>query len=387
MDWKATLRTSDLHVDQVYKGGRNGNAGDDPMNALLGVSNQGGFRILGKKAEPHLVALMTSLSDAEWPDSLDVENGTITYFGDNKTAGKTLHGTARYGNELLRRCFALAHGSSAERSKVPAILAFATLGPGTYRDVRFLGLLVPGAPGVSPTEDLVAVWKSVNSTRFQNYRAIFSVLDTGVVGREWLDLLKSNNANQSIEPWALKNWRETGNYSVLKAPRSKSYRKKSEQLPVDKRHKALLTSIRDRFTDDPIRFERCATRLVELELKQVVKIETTRPTRDGGRDAYGLLRIGAPQNGIALSFSVEAKCYAEANSVGVKELSRLISRLRHREFGVLVTTSYVGQQAYQELIDDNHPVIVMSGIDIVRILDDNGIGNPGDLAVWLNQFE
>ncbi|MCP1762460.1 O-acetyl-ADP-ribose deacetylase (regulator of RNase III) [Bradyrhizobium japonicum] len=36
---------------------------------------------------------------------------------------------------------------------------------------------------------------------------------------------------------------------------------------------------------------------------------------------------------------LEAKCYGSGNSVGVREMSRLISRLRHRQFGVLVTTS------------------------------------------------
>jgi Restriction endonuclease len=42
------------------------------------------------------------------------------------------------------------------------------------------------------------------------------------------------------------------------------------------------------------------------------------------------------------------------NSVGVKELARLISRIKHREFGVLVTTSYVNEQAYREVRDDGH---------------------------------
>jgi Restriction endonuclease len=45
------------------------------------------------------------------------------------------------------------------------------------------------------------------------------------------------------------------------------------------------------------------------------------------------------------------------SGVGVKELSRLISRLRHRQFGILVTTSYLGHQAYEELRSDRHPVL------------------------------
>jgi hypothetical protein len=75
----------------------------------------------------------------------------------------------------------------------------------------------------------------------------------------------------------------------------------------------------------------------------------TRPSVDGGRDAIGKYRVGPISDPISLDFALEAKCYGPNNGVGVKELSRLISRLRHREFGILVTTSFVSQQAYQEL--------------------------------------
>lgn len=385
-DWKEPLSKTDLRIDQVYRGGRNGNAGDDPMNALLGVSNQGGFRILGTKAEPRLVVLMTSLSDPEWPDFLDHEQGQFTYYGDNKTPGNALHGTARFGNSILQRCFEFAHGGSSTRAKLPPILAFANQGPGTYRDVRFLGLLVPGGEGIPRGEDLVAIWKSTNSTRFQNYRAIFSVLDIGTIQRSWLDALRENLPTGDLEPTILRQWRETGVAKPLKAPFSKRHRTKSEQLPTDRRHVAMLNAIRDEFSEAPTRFEACAARIVEFDLGQVVQINTTRASRDGGRDATGLFRIGGTKGGIELSFSVEAKCYKETNSVGVRELSRLISRLRHSEFGVFVTTSFVAEQAYQELVEDNHPVVVISGADVSRILDDNGLGNLADLRAWLRQF-
>ena len=78
----------------------------------------------------------------------------------------------------------------------------------------------------------------------------------------------------------------------------------------------------------------------------MASIEVTRRTRDGGRDALGMYRIGMRESSILVGFSVEAKCYAPGRaSVGVKDLSRLISRLRHRQFGVLVTTSFVAKQA------------------------------------------
>src|SRR5215469_1252006 len=85
-----------------------------------------------------------------------------------------------------------------------------------------------------------------------------------------------------------------------------------------------------------------------------------------------------------IGFALEAKCYAAGNGVGVKELSRLIWRLRHREFGILVTTSFLGRQAYEELRSDRHPVIVIAGADIAAILlHTPGLSTPDAVTVWL----
>ena len=109
----------------------------------------------------------------------------------------------------------------------------------------------------------------------------------------------------------------------------------------------------------------------------------TRPSVDGGRDTIGRYRVGPLADQISLDFALEAKCYGPENGVGVKELSRLISRLRHRQFGILVTTSYLGHQAYEELRSDRHPVIVISGADIAAILVKAGIGTPDAVQQWL----
>jgi hypothetical protein len=84
-----------------------------------------------------------------------------------------------------------------------------------------------------------------------------------------------------------------------------------------------------------------------------------------------------------VDFALEAKCYSPENGVGVKELSRLISRLRHRQFGILVTTSFLGHQAYQELRSDRHPVVVIIGTDIAAILVKGGLRTPEVVWEWL----
>ena len=372
---------ADLHVDASYQGGRSGNAGDDPLPQLLGVSNQGGFRYLGTKENPRLVVLTTSLSDPEWPDELDPETGVFTYFGDNKKPGLELHDTPRFGNLLLRDVFNAAH--TGKRGSVPPILVFSNAG--AFRDKKFLGLAVPGAPSLSSLEDLVAVWKSTLGQRFQNYRAKLTILDVPRVRREWLIDIKDGLDPLLKAPNAWSEWVNRGRYLPLRAARALDTRTKNEQQPLPGAESEMLSEILGFFSDNPHGFEACAAEIVRLSLAGVTSVDLTRPTRDGGRDAIGLYQIGAGPSSISVEFAIEAKCYSPQNSVGVRELSRLISRLRHRQFGVLVTTSWVHNQAYAEIREDRHPIVIISGIDIVRILKSQGVATPIDVRAWLEK--
>lgn len=379
---EAELPAADLHVDAIYQGGRKGNAGDDPLGPLLRVSNSGGFRYRGSLDDLSMVVLTTSMNDPDWPDTLDVETGTFTYFGDNKDPGRGLHKTNRFGNELLRRVFDLAHGSPADRARVPPIFVFANVKPN--RDVRFLGLAVPGAASVKPSEDLVAIWKTKQGRRFQNYRAIFTILNSGEITREWLNDIIDGRSDSEHAPGTWRQWIASGTYRPLISERTIEYRNKTEQLPSDENGRKLITALYEFFSDDPHRFEPCAAAIARLSLPDVGQLDVTRPSRDGGRDGVGHIRLGKGPGAILIDFALEAKCYAMGNSVGVRELSRLISRLRHRQFGVLVTTSYVDQYAYREIKEDQHPIIIIAAEDIVRLLRDHGLGEIGALRRWLS---
>ena len=133
-------------------------------------------------------------------------------------------------------------------------------------------------------------------------------------------------------------------------------------------------------------FEKCASALIQLMDKNIISCDNTRPWRDGGRDATGIYRIGLPSTYTDVDFSMEAKCYALDNECGVKETSRLIARLRHRQFGIFVTTSYVSIQAYKEIIEDGHPVLIVSARDIAQLLISKGYAEETVLARWLQQF-
>lgn len=378
------LRLADLHVDAIYRGRRSGNAGDDPLPSLLKVDSQGGFRKRGKVAgRLHLLVLMSSMNDPDWPDALDPETGVFTYYGDNKKPGNVLHNTGRHGNLILQRIFTSARLGETDRREVPPIFLFASTG--TWRDVRFLGLAVPGASDLDASEELVAIWRTADGHRFQNYRARFTVLDAASISRSWLDSLIAGEGSDHLAPEAWTSWVRTGRRRPLLATRSLEYRTRAEQLPQDKEGLAIIQAVHEHFMGRPHAFEHCAAALARLMIPDIATLDVTRPSRDGGRDAIGQLRIGSGPSSILADFALEAKCYALNNTVGVRDMSRLISRLRHRQFGVLVTTSYVDLQAYKEIKEDQHPIIVISAGDIVDLLRRHGRGCLLSVKAWLNE--
>ena len=379
----SNLSRADLVVDATYEGGRSGNAGDDPFPQLLGLSNQGGFRYRGSLAALKFVALTSSMNDPDWPDTLDAETGTLTYFGDNKHPGRGLHDTPRYGNEILRNIFESAQAGRKGRLLVPPVFVFANTG--TWRDVRFLGLAVPGGTSLTAAESLVAIWRTARGRRFQNYRARFSILNVPVVSRDWIHDIDAGRPHTLNTPSAWTQWVHTGQADVLIAPRSVEFRTRSEQQPTEPEGQDMLTAIHSFFQDRPHDFEYCAGRLVRMLLPDIAWLDLTRPSRDGGRDAVGRLRIGTGPASVLVDFAMEAKCYAPTSPVRVREVSRLISRLRHRQFGIMITTSFVHDQAYREIKEDGHPIIVVSGVDIVKLLRTHGVGTLSALRTWLDE--
>jgi len=331
---------ADLVTDRTYRGGKFGSTKDDPLSKLLPVGNQGGFRPAGSTTRDavKLVVLYTTGSEPDWPDSLDAYTGTFTYYGDNRKPGRALEDTPSKGNMLLSKAFTRAHGEADERVRVPPFLLFDK--PGTGRDVRFRGVLAPGSDRLSGEEDLVAVWRTTGGVRFQNYRARFTVLDIAVVTRAWIDEIIAGEPLGAACPLPWRAWVSSRAYNPLLAPPTVIVRSRDQQdpLPADRR---MLDLVYQHFKDRPYDFEQFAADLWRISEPNVDRIDVTRPWRDGGRDAVGDYLLGPHSDPVAVEFALEAKCYTPTRGVGVRETSRLISRLRHRQFGVLVTTSHL----------------------------------------------
>ena len=293
--------------------------------------------------------------------------------------GSDLHD--KKGNQILRDVFEMSSSSDVNvRKNIPPFFLFERDSIG---GVKFRGLLVPGYNSVPSREWLTALWaKRDEGGRFQNYKSIFTVLDTSSgsddktgeasIDMKWIDDLKNGLGFDSpYAPLSWKDWIKSNKYLPLKSNIRPRIRTKEEQLPQDSERKKMLNMIIDYFKDDPTRFEHLAISAVTLADNNILEDPIrTRSVKDGGRDGIGKYKLmNNLQTPLDVTFAVEAKCYnPNSNSVGVKELSRLLSRIRYRQFGVMVTTSYVGPDAYKELIEDEQPIAIISGGDLLELL-------------------
>ena len=381
------LGSADLVVYAVYEGGESQNLSAEVISKLIPrLGNAGGIRYVGDAESTPLVVLFSNGSNPDWPDYLDEFRGTFHYYGDNRTPGvKVLE---KKGNRVLNHAFAKAHGDSQLRAQSPIFLIFESINEG--HSVRFRGLAVPGNNLLQADEDLIAIWRVSKGIRFQNFRAVFTILDEGEINGDWIRKIASTK-KMDIEdvraPKTLKKWIATATYSPLAAEQLKVARSQNEQTPSDEVSKSLIEVIREHCGNDDYLFEVIAVEIWRMASNEPMEVDLTRRYRDGGRDAIGRIFIGPNDDPISLEFCLEAKHYAPTNGVGVKEVSRLISRIKNREFGVLVTTSYVSKQAYEEIRNDGHPIVIISGNDISKILFRKGINTRASCTKWLNAID
>ena len=392
-----------LYIDAIYKSNPNAkNLGGEVLSKLLSVGNQGGFRFKGKTESPQLVALFTSGEDVYWRDDLDSSLGIFLYYGDQKTPGKDLHDTKLNGNLILKHVFDYACSDNpAIRKKVPPIFVFKKV---HGRDIKFLGLAVPGIQGKPQKDWLTAVWGSDrNGDRFLNYKSFFTILDTAKgceaekdesgISLAWLTDIEAGKAYESqYAPSEWKKYIDRKKFLSLTAFRETYVKSKEEQLPDvnESERVTMLQSLHDYFIekDRGYSFEQFACSIVDQLDENVVSVDVTRPFKDGGIDGIGTYRVfGTGTQSVLVDFYLQAKCYSPfTTAVGVKDTARLISRIKDRQFGIMVTTSYVHQQAFQEILDDGHPIVLVTGRTIIDLIFDRfEIRSVDALKDWLER--
>ena len=383
------LTEADLVIGATYDSNGKNDMSGEVLSKLMNVCNQHGFRPRkDKNGNPAYYVLEATNKNENWIDEFDYEFGRVLYYGDNCEPGIELHN--KPGNKALFEWFNKL--VKKKYGEIPPIFLFSQSDEGCTRSRKFIGLVLPGDDRIPEEQQLVAVWRSYNSNIYQNYKAIFTIIKAEKIKREWINDLLEGNPESKNAPTEWIKWRKEGKYLPLEAKESVCpYRNANEQKPKNEVGVKIIEEIYNYFNIQGKKsayfFELCAIQIVQMMDSKYHDIEHTKFVRDGGKDAIGLYRIGDPADGIDVEFALEAKRYQLNSGVGVKELSRIISRIRNRQFGILVTTSFLEKQAYKELKEDGHPIIVISAIDIVNILYRAGIKNVSEVRKWLKQFK
>lgn len=217
-----------------------------------------------------MAVLYSSGEEPDWPDTLDEQTGIYTYFGDNRNPGTSPSETKRGGNRLLETAFAAAHSAIRDPKAVPPFFVFQRARSG--RSMRFVGLAVPGAAGLDENDDLVAVWRSVGGQRFQNYRALFTIIDVGMVPRTWIVRLAADDPFGEGCQAVWREWATGRLFKPLAAPPIINYRPREHQEPTTAEGRQLIRVIHDHYKEHPTDFEHCADRIWRMIAPRVCRV-------------------------------------------------------------------------------------------------------------------
>lgn len=170
-----------------------------PLNS--GIKNTGGIRDLGADRSDTPAALIVvsneqgiSQHEDPWEDTLAVDAGYISYWGDAKPGNRYDESPQ---NQKIKAAFDQA--AAQQREEVPPVLAFRKSESGL---VEFCGLCVPDYLEVRSYQD-------DSGSRIPNYLFHFTILNTHSVPVSWLHDRAQLNGNESA-PDVWKNWVRTG---------------------------------------------------------------------------------------------------------------------------------------------------------------------------------
>jgi len=170
-----------------------------PLNT--GIKNTGGIRDLraDRSDVPAALVLVSNDSgisqhDDPWEDTLAVNAGYISYWGDAKS-GNPYDESPK--NQKIKTAFERA--AAGRREDVPPVLVFRKPESGV---VEFCGLCVPD-------HFEVRSYQADSGTQIPNYLFHFSILNTQSVPVAWLhDRAQMNDDTQAPDVWT--RWVETG---------------------------------------------------------------------------------------------------------------------------------------------------------------------------------
>lgn len=349
--------------------------GINPIAAIQTAEGQRRPAIL-ISSSPHRVGS----AQTPWHDIFNVDNGYVRYFGDAKTPGGDP--AAVLGNKALLEAHRVhsAIEPSERQLATPVLLFRRTAVSGVQKGyVRFQGLAV-----VERAERITQFDPRAEAS-FTNYvydMAVLSLSDENeFFDWDWVNLRRDPSRSDFecalAAPAAWKRWLRGGAAALARNRRQVSkllVTRSKDQLPEPgTKYDKILAEIVAFYNGRKHRFEglsyAIARHLLSSSGGRFIDGWITPSGGDGGADFIARLDIGHGFGAVRQIVYGQAKCVDPGSCIDGKDIARTVARLKRGWFGVFVTTSYFSEPVQREVIEDEYPVLLVSGLTVAEITD------------------
>jgi hypothetical protein len=355
---------------------------------------------------PAVAIFLTPAGDRHrlpWLDEVDLSNGFIRYFGDNKPALRRPPEQAPGNRVLLEEMDLAASSELGQRVRAAPLLFFRNLGnPDGVAITEFLGYGL-----IREAHRLTQFYKGETFSNF----AFDCVLLRGTVGTDgresvdiaWIDERRSSADDAECLPLAPKAWQLWSRHGRSALDRRDVRRfvmphtsGPRDQLPSRESDLGkTLAVIYDHYANSKHSFEALAA----LVTKQVIAGPgldyqsgwVTPKGGDGGVDFVQRLDIGSGFSSARLIVLGQAKCrspWTSGSGVSGEDLARVVARLRRGWIGAYVTTSFFTEAAQRELNLDQYPIVLIPGERLAQVASElqaaGGHSSMKDFLGWVD---
>jgi hypothetical protein len=322
-----------------------------------------------------------------WHDIFDVDNGHIRYFGDAKTPRQDPAQTP--GNKALLEAHAThAAIEPSERARATPIMFFRR----TAVNGATKGFLTFQGFGIVERAERLTQFDQRQQASFSNYvydLAVLSLTDEHeTFDWDWINArrnpARTDEECLKLAPRSWQRWLQGGASALPRNRRHVSkllVTKPKDQLPEKgSRYDHILQAICEHYANKKHHFEGLAYAITRHLLSNAgsrfVDGWITPSGGDGGADFIARLDTGQGFGAVRQIVYGQAKCIATTSGVDGKDIARTVARLKRGWFGAFVATSYFSEPVQREVIEDEYPVLLVSGLTVAEttylLAEENG---------------
>lgn len=311
-----------------------------------------------------------------WHDEFDLDHGHVRYFGDHKPTTVGLPGATK-GNRLLLEAARLHAGTTRhERLLAPPLLLFRSTT--VHREGRAVvkgHVEFCGAAIIERLEHVVQRDPDTGKS-FPNIALDLAVVvgrDTDGIDMRWIDDRRDATLDADLAlrhaPDLWLRWVKEGRVAISGVRRrvlATAVRTSKDQQPIPETVEAdVLATLYDFYDGRKHAFELLASQVAAEVLREsgarYKEGWLSRSSGDGGVDFIGRIDMGSLAASTPVVVLGQAKCILPSSAVSPEQVARVVARLRRGWIGVYVTTGSFSKQAQIEIIDDQYPVVLVSG--------------------------